>query len=73
MSIKKVLKKAGIHADTALVAIGWLFFVIGTLIPETIIKTILLATARVLPKALYQKRKRRSYPEGMGKLFIFAF
>ena len=38
MSIKNVLKNAGIYMNTALVAIGWLLFLIGMLIPEPIIK-----------------------------------
>lgn len=60
MSIKNVLKNAGIYMNTALVAIGWLLFLIGMLIPEPIIKTILMAIARVLPKALYQTNIARS-------------
>jgi hypothetical protein len=54
MKLKHVHKLASVHKDAALVSIGWLSFLLGMLIPDPIVKTILMAIARVLPKALYQ-------------------
>ena len=49
----KIVPFAGVFADTALVSIGWLTFVMGTLTPDPLAKAVLMAMARVLPKALY--------------------
>ena len=50
--VKKV-HTAGIRMDTALVSLGWFSFVAGLFIPDPIVKAILVAIARVLPKALH--------------------
>ena len=49
----KIVRMAGAHKDTALVSIGWSAFVLGTLTPDPFVKVVLMAMARVLPKALY--------------------
>lgn len=49
----KIVRLAGAHKDTALVTIGWSAFVLGTLTPNPFVKVVLMATARVLPKALF--------------------
>jgi hypothetical protein len=52
MRVKTVLMQAGIKLDAALVAVGWLSFLCGTITPDPVAKTILMAIARVLPKTL---------------------
>jgi len=54
MKLKHVHKLSGVHMDTALVSVGWLSFVFGMLNPDPVMGTILMAMARVLPKALYR-------------------
>lgn len=49
----KIVPLAGIFLNAALVSIGWLTYIAGILTPDPIVKTILMATARVLPKTLY--------------------
>ena len=49
----KIVPFAGVFTDTALVSLGWLTFVMGTLTPDPLAKAVLMAMARVLPKALH--------------------
>ena len=53
MRVKAVFKYPGFLRDAALVSLGWLSLVSGTLILDPVVGTILMAVARVLPKALY--------------------
>ena len=39
----------GVIRHTALVLVGWLFFIVGQLVPDFFLKVVLLAVARVLP------------------------
>ena len=48
-----MIRRAGIRKDVTLVAIGWIAFVFGLLIPIPALGAIFMAIARVLPKALY--------------------
>ena len=48
---KKVRRANGVGVvrHTALVLVGWLFFVVGQVTPDLFLKVVLLAVARVLP------------------------
>ena len=47
--VKTLRKKAGILFDAALVVAGWMSFIAGQIIPDPLLKSILLSIARVLP------------------------
>lgn len=47
--VKTLRKKAGVLFDAALVVAGWMFFIAGQVIPDLLLKCILLSIARVLP------------------------
>jgi len=49
--VQKMCRTNGVGADrhAVLVLAGWLFFIIGQIIPELFLKLALLAVARVLP------------------------
>ncbi|MFC2018679.1 hypothetical protein ACFLU4_01815 [Chloroflexota bacterium] len=48
-----LISHVGIRKDVALVAVGWLAFALGLLIPIPAVAAVSMAIARVLPKALY--------------------
>jgi hypothetical protein len=50
--MKKVRRKTGIVVNAALVAVGWLSFIVGQVIPDLFVKCVLLSIARVLPHEL---------------------
>lgn len=49
--VKKVRRAngGGVIRHTALVLVGWLFFIVGQVTPDLFMKVVLLAVARVLP------------------------
>jgi len=49
--VKRVHIKSGMHKNTALVALGWLAFILGMLMPakQIVLSACLMAVARVLP------------------------
>lgn len=47
--VKKVRRKTGVVFNTALIAAGWLTFIVGQVIPDLFVKSVLLSIARVLP------------------------
>jgi len=55
--VKKVRRKNGIVLNAALVAVGWLSFIVGQVTPDLFVKCVLLSIARVLPYELSQKGK----------------